>query len=257
MTMKLLPAILCLGIVVPPVTGQRKGKSDSPVPRPLYALTLAADPGKTSKLTLRGLNLDTATEVRVGEPKSSGKVLGPGRKTPVANPLNPQAVGDTEIDVEITLPVEVPGGTVPISLMGPGGEGPAMLLLVNDDTPRVPEKEPNDGFRQAMPVSVPQIVEASFKQSQDADVYRIDVRAGETYLIEVQARRYGSPAEPLLTIYDADGRTVADGEPIPGSTDPRARLTAPRDGHYFLAVLEGFDQGGPQFVYRLSVRRVP
>ena len=41
-----------------------------------------------------------------------------------------------------------------------------MTLLVNDDTPRVSEKEPNDGFKNAMPVAASQIVEASFRQAQ-------------------------------------------------------------------------------------------
>lgn len=256
--MKYFLAVLFFPLVVlSPSAGQPKDKPKDPPPQPLYALQLAADPGKATKLTLRGLNLDAATLVRLGEPKSSGKVLGKGRKTPISNQMNPQLVGDTEIDVEVTLPADVPGGSVPLTLVGPGGEGKPINLLVNDDTPRVPEKEPNDGFKEAMPLTAPVVVEAAFQKPQDADVYRLEGKAGEKYRIEVQAGRFGSPADALLTLFDADGRTVATGEPAADGKDQLLRVTLPRDGAYFVSVLEGFDQGGPMFVYRLAVRREP
>ena len=60
----------------------------------------------------------------------SGKVLGKGRKVSrLESDELPQIVGDSEIDVEVTLPAEVPGGLVPVSFVGPGGEGQA------DDAP--------------------------------------------------------------------------------------------------------------------------
>jgi hypothetical protein len=251
--MRSFPLLSALLAAVAPVAGQPKDKPQGQPPRALYALQLAADPGKTTKLTLRGLRLDTATDVRVGEPKSSGKVICKGRKTPISNQLNADVVGDTEIDIEVTLPADVPGGVVPISLVGPGGEGKPFRLLVNDDTPRVKEKEPNGGFKQAMPVAVPVIVEASFKEPQDVDVYRFYGKAGDKLRIEIQARRFGSPAEPLLSLYDAGGHVVATGD----GPDPVLRVTLPKDGAYFVSVIEGFDQGGPMFVYRLAVRRDP
>lgn len=237
--------------------GQPKEKPKAAAPRALYALQLGADPGKTTKLTVRGIGLETVTEVRLGEPKCSGKVIGKGRKTPPANPMTVSLLGDSEIDVEVTLPAEIPGGVIPLSLVGPGGEGKPITLLVNDDTPRVAEKEPNDGFREAMPVTAPVIVEASFKQPQDVDVFRLDGKKGERYRIEVRAGRYGSPADVMLTLYDAAGRTVATGDVPAGGRDPVLRVTLPKDGSFFISAIEGFDQGGPGFVYRLMVRREP
>ena len=100
--MKHLPLLMTALLVLTPALGQNKDKSRDAPPKPLYALKLAADPGKTTKLTLRGLRLDTATEVRVGEPKSSGKVVGKGRKAGLPNPqMNVEVVGDTELDVAV------------------------------------------------------------------------------------------------------------------------------------------------------------
>jgi hypothetical protein len=247
-----LAVVIALGSAVaqPP-------KAKDPPPQAIYALQLAAEPGKTTKLTLRGVGVDTATAVRLGEPKSSGKIVGTGKKIAVPNQMNAQIVGDSEIEVEVTLPADVPGGAVPLSLVGPGGEGKPMSLLVNDETPRVAEKEPNEGFKQAMPATAPVVVEATFKQGQDVDVFRIDAKAGDKYRVEVQAGRFGSPADVMLTLYDAGGRTVASGEAPSGSRDQVLRFTAAKDCSYFISAIEGFDQGGANFVYRLAVRKEP
>jgi hypothetical protein len=254
MTYRLIPIALLL-LTLNPAAPQEKPKE--PPPQALYALQLAADPGKTTKLTVRGVGVDAATEVRLGEPKSSGRVLGKGKKIALSNQMNAQVIGDSEVEIEVTLPAEVPGGSVPLSLVGPGGEGKQMNLVVNDDTPRVSEKEPNDGFKEAMPLKGSVIVEASFKQPQDVDVYRIDVKAGDKYRIEAQSRRFGSPADVMLTLFDSEGHTLAAGENPQGSSDPTIRFTAPRDGTYFVSAIEGYDQGGANFVYRLAIRKEP
>lgn len=255
--MRYAALLLCVVLLVPRTAGQPKERPKEAPPDALYALQLAADPGKTTKLTVRGVRLDTATEVRLGDPKSTGKVVGKGRKTPILMQMNAAAVGDTEIDVEVTLPADVPSGVVPVSLIGPGGEGKSFNLLVNDDTPRTAEREPNDGFKQAMPIADPVVVRGSFKQPQDVDVYRLDGKAGDKLRVEVQARRYGSPADPMLTLYDAAGRVVAAGEAATDRPDQSLRATLPKDGLYFLSVIDASDQGGPTFVYRLAVRREP
>ena len=83
---------------------------------------------------MRGQRLDTVTEIRVQEPKSTGKVLGKGRKVGVGNQQSAEVVGDSEIDVEVTVPPEVAGGLLGISLINPGGEGKPCMVAINDDT---------------------------------------------------------------------------------------------------------------------------
>jgi hypothetical protein len=236
--------------------GQPKKKGNEVPPKPLYSLQLAVDPGKTTKLTLRGLRFEEITEIRLQEPKSSGKLLGKSRKVGVSNQMNVEQIGDYEIDVEVTLPKEVPGGLIALSLVGPGGESPTMNVLVNDDTPRTPEKEPNDGFKQAQPLTVPIIVEASIKQNQDVDVYKIEAKAGDSFRIEVQAARVGSPVDAMLTLYDAEGHIVATGETSETQRDPVLTITLKKAGTYFISVIDNHDQGGTMFNYRLAVRPV-
>ena len=246
--------LLILLLFLPPAFAQEKDKKETP-PKPIFALPLAVTPGKPTKLTLRGQRLDTVTEIRVQEPKSTGKVLGKGRKVGVGNQQSAEVVGDSEIDVEVTVPPEVAGGLLGISLINPGGEGKPCMVAINDDTPRVTETEPNDGFKQAMPVTAPVIVEGGFKQGQDADVYRLEAKAGEEFTITVQAKRLGSPTEVLLTLFNADGRAIATGEIKGDNPDPVIHVKISKDGPCLISLMEANDQGGPIFNYRLVVRK--
>lgn len=245
---------LILMLIVSPIAAQQKEKKDPP-PRPLFAMPLAIDPGKSTKLTLRGQNLDTVSDIRVQEPKSTGKIIGKGRKVGVGNQQSAEIVGDSEIDVEILVPKEVAGGLLGISLIGPGGESKPCVVAINDETPRVVEKEPNDGFKQAMPVSVPMVIEGGFKQAQDVDVFRLEAKANEEYSIAIQSKRLGSPAEVLMTVYNAEGRTISTGEVTSDNPDQSINISVTKEGVYFISLLEANDQGGNIFNYRLVVRK--
>jgi hypothetical protein len=101
---------------------KRKDAPKNAAPQPIVTVPLAVDKGKTTKLTVRGLHVDSVTEVRLSEPKSSGKVVGKGKSIPVPKDPNPTLLGDSEIEIEVTLPEEVPSAVVPFTLIGPAGE---------------------------------------------------------------------------------------------------------------------------------------
>jgi len=231
---------------------KRKDTPKDAAPQPIVTRPLAVDGGATTKLMIRGLHVDSAIEVHLSEPKSSARIVGKGKSIPIPKDANASQLGDSEIEIEVTLPVEVPSGVVPFTLVGPGGEGKAHNLIVNDETPRVAEKEPNNGFEQAQPIAVPKVVEGSIEQPQDVDVFRVEGKAGDRLVFAVQARRFGSPLEAMLTLYDAEGHILASAEGA-GQRDPVLKASLPRDGRYFLALIDANDQGGPIWVYRLLV----
>jgi hypothetical protein len=88
------------------------------------------------------------------------------------------------------------------------------------------------------------------------DVFRFEGKAGDKLLVEVRAGRSGSPLDAMLTLYDAGGRAVAADDDSAGGTDPKLEVTLPRDGAYYLAVIDAHDQGAVMFAYRLAVRKV-
>jgi hypothetical protein len=88
------------------------------------------------------------------------------------------------------------------------------------------------------------------------DVYRIEGAVGQRITAQVLAARYGSALDGMLTLYDADGRQLAASDDADGS-DPRLEVRLPRDGVYFLSLLDAHDQGGPLHPYRLRVSAAP
>ncbi|HZT81060.1 MAG TPA: PPC domain-containing protein [Gemmataceae bacterium] len=222
----------------------------------MVVLPLGAAPGKATKLTVRGHKLDAATAVRFPDSKATGKVLSKG-KAPVPNMQDAKQVGDTQVEIEVTLPADGLGETVSFVVLTPAGETPPHRLLVDGQPPVVAEKEPNNGFRQAQPVALPQVVQGGIAQPQDVDVYRFEGKAGQRVRLEVLAARHGSALDSILSLHDADGRLLARNDDADGSPDSRLEVTLPRDGAYFVSIQDAHDQGGPVHVYRLVLRPAP
>jgi hypothetical protein len=244
---------LLLLLPQPSVQGQQKKRSaPSGQARVLFAAPLGVAPGVPTRLTLRGLKLDTVTEVRCHEPKAKVKLLSKGKAAvPAQQDVN--RVGDSQAEIELTLPDDYSGTTVTVAVVTADGESPPHKLLV-DRLASLAEKEPNNGFRQAQPIQVPQIVEGRIAHVQDVDTFRFDGKAGQKLVLEIFAARYGSSLDSFLTLYDANGQIVASNDDGPDSTDSRIAVTLPRTGAYYVSVIDVNDLGGPAHVYRLSVR---
>jgi hypothetical protein len=261
---KAFPLLAVVGVlsVLPldaPGRAQGKKKAEKKVePQVVMVIPLGAAPGKTTKLTVRGLKLDGAREVRFSDPKVKAKILSKGKAA--VPDKNPEKVGDTQLVAEVALPPAepLPGGIArkPLTLVvvTSSGETKPHEILVETSLPVVAEKEPNDGFRQAQAVPVPVAVDGVIERPRDVDVFRIQGRAGQRLQLEVLAARYGSALDSILTVYDAAGREVASNDDIKDSVDSRVAVTLPRDGTYYACIIDAHDQGGPEHVYRLVIR---
>lgn len=77
--------------------------------------------------------------------------------------------------------------------------------------PDVLETEPNDQPEQATPLAVPGAASgriASASGAADVDLYRFAARQGESWVIETEAERRGSPLDTRIEVLHADGRPV-------------------------------------------------
>jgi hypothetical protein len=239
-------------VVVSLLAAEPKKAAPKDPPRVIVVTALGIAPGVKTHLTLRGLRLDSATEVRCQEPKATAKLLKKS-KVGVPNQQDVNRVGDTQVEAEVTLPADYPNRTVTLSVLTPAGESPAHALLI-DRVPVVAEKEPNNGFRQAQPLALPQEVNGSIEQDKDVDLFRFEGQEGQQVTIEVFAARYGSALDPLLTLYDGEGRIFASCDDLADSSDSRLDVTLPKTGAYYVGVVDANDQNSPAHVYRLSVR---
>ena len=112
------------------------------------------------------------SEVRCREPGVGIKVLSKG-KVGVPNQMDPNKLGDTQVEVEIKIPADFKGDAARFVAITPQGESPPHRLLV-DRPPVLAEKEPNNSFRQAQSIVVPQVVEGRISQAMDVDVFRFE-----------------------------------------------------------------------------------
>jgi hypothetical protein len=258
-TFLLCPLLVGVAILLacpPDGRGQdKKTGSKKDAPRVLLALPLGVKVGTTTKVTIRGLKLDAATELRFPGTKATAKILSKA-KAPPPDKMPPNRVGDTQFVAEVVVPADVSGPALPFVVLTPQGETPPHQLLLDTGRPVTPEKEPNEGFRQAMTIPLPQVVEGSISRPRDVDVFAFAGKAGQRVAFEVQAGRHGSPLDAVLTLYGPDGAQLLSTDAAEGKGDPRLEITLPRDGVYHLSLIDAHDQGGPLQVYRLAGRVV-
>jgi hypothetical protein len=221
-------------------------------PNIIVATPLGVPAGPTTRVTLRGVRLDGASEVRCHHPKVRVKLLD-AKKVGVGPREMVENVGDETVDVEVTVPDDAPPEAVTLSVVTPAGESPPHKLMV-DDSHVVTEKEPNDGFRDAQSITLPATVAGAIQAPQDVDVFKFEGKAGQRVTCEVLANRLGSPLDATLTLYDASGAVLSLADDTPGSRDPILTYTLPKTGTYYLGLIDADDRGGPSHVYRLLVR---
>jgi hypothetical protein len=236
-------ALLLLAAAVLPSTRPAPPK-DQPVVR--YAIPLTVPDAPKAKLTLRGAKLDTATEVMADA--GTVKVLKKG-KAAVPNNYPAEKLGDTEVEVELDLPADFKGEAVKFSVVTPGGTAELSVRRAKGATA---EKEPNDGFDTAQELKLPAAVDAAIGRERDADVFRFTGTKGQK--VSISAASLGSPADLLLTVYDANRQVLLTVDDVDGKPDPKAELTLPADGVYFVSVIEAHDLGGGGFGYRLKIQ---
>jgi WD40 repeat protein len=91
------------------------------------------------------------------------------------------------------------------SAFAPGRE--RFRLVVSEGSPAL-ETEPNDDPASANPVSAPGGLSGRIQEGGDVDHVRFDARRGERWVVEVFARRIGTPLDPVIEILDDKGNRI-------------------------------------------------
>ena len=243
-------------ILLAAVQDDKKGPPPDPKPRISMALPLNVTPGGVTKVTLRGLNLDQATEVKFSEPIEGASVAIKGKgKAEIPKETDPAVYGDTKVDLEVKLPAEVAAEKVSLVAVNAAGETKPHELVVLAKGSVVPEKEPNGGFATAQPVESGQVVQGAISQALDVDVFKFAGRKGESWTIEVEANRRGSILDAMLTVHNSAGNTLAVSDDSGSTRDASVKLTLTADGTYFVTLMDAHNSGGATHVYLLRIRR--
>lgn len=194
--------------------------------RPLVTqvFPLALTPGTESKLDLIGFQLPA-------QPVTQFKV-------PMETPEGPMSVGVPMGD-QLSNPVSLFASTLP-AVSEAAGEN------------NTPEK--------AQPITVPAGISGRIETEADIDFYSFEAKKGETFAVEVLARRLQSTMDSLVRITNEKSVTHAENDDakvgrLTISDSWIETWTAPADGKFYIEIRDLHLRGGPEYVYFLKVTR--
>ncbi len=134
------------------------------------------------------------------------------------------------------------------------GATPSMKFVIGD-LPEIIENE-IDGEPIPVKVTLPVTINGRIFPRENIDVWTFQAKKGQTIRCEAQAARLGSPLDARLEVRDSQGRKIAENDDYYGA-DPMIAFTAPVAGEYQIHIQDTLGQGGPAFVYRLTLTSDP
>ncbi len=250
---------LCLcGLIIleSPAVAQDKKDDKSTKPAVKLAVPLAVVAGSTTKVTIRGVRLDEASEVKAASDKAASdkaqiKLISKGKAT-LPNMTDAAAVGETQVEIELTLSEEMTAADLTLVVVTSAGEASLVLPVVPKET-LFEDKEANDGFARAQPITAGKVLLGAIEKPKDVDVFRIDLAAGQKLVAEIHAARQGSPLDSIVTLFDSRRQIVATNDDQGGARDSRIEVSVAAPGTYFLSLIDAHDLGSPLHVYRLAI----
>jgi hypothetical protein len=108
-------------------------------------------------------------------------------------------------------------------------------------------------------VNIPVTINGRIERKGDKDRFAFTARACEQLVFEVKAEELGSPLDTHLTLYDSKGNELASNDDAdPGNRlnrDARLEFSFLESGDYSLAIRDLSRLGGPDYGYRLTIRK--
>lgn len=152
----------------------------------------------------------------------------------------------------LTLP-STPSATHPLfPLQGPlCAPSPHLVCVSPLDHAR--EFPPNANIASATPLpNIPCAAHGILDGSQSRDWFKFNATKGSNLTLRVLARSLRSPLDPVLTLTDSSGKSIASNDDQ-GGPDSQLAWTCPADGTYGLMVRDQLSRTGPDFIYRIEV----
>jgi hypothetical protein len=133
----------------------------------------------------------------------------------------------------------------------------ATMKFVVGDLPEVIEHE-IEGAHIPEHVTLPVTINGRIFPREDVDLWTFHADKGQTISCSLASRSLGYPLEAALEIIAPDGRAVRDARrQTDWAGDPSAVFTAHADGEFKVKVSDSGFAGGPNFVYRLTLKSGP
>jgi hypothetical protein len=226
--------------------GQKAPPPANPQAPTINPLPTGIQRGVAAEMLITGTNLVSPTGVALSVP---AKVTIPKE--------DKNGTDATKFKVRIEVPADTPVGWYPFRMATLKGASNLRVVCV-DDLAQIAGTGANRTKATAQAVPVPSAVHGAVATEQ-ADYYKITVKAGQRLSLDCLARRIGSAIDAQMSVYDAKSmREVAFDNESPGcQTDPRITHTFKEGGDYLVEVKDVLNRGGAEFFYRIRIGDFP
>jgi hypothetical protein len=232
-------------------------------------LPLGVERGKTTQITLfgagnGGANLNGAYKVLVEGKGVVAEVVPPEKGFPKPDPKTPWTLPYVDqVAIKVTVEPNAELGIRQFRIATQRAGVSSLGQIIITDEPQVNEAEPNDTLQKAQAISVPMGVNGRIQQGEDVDFFKFKVEAGQELTFAVQCARLEdlvhdlqTHADPLITLYDANGREIARNDDY-YKADPLLSHKFEKAGEYVIQIRDVGYQGNPYWFYHLEVTNRP
>ena len=149
---------------------------------------------------------------------------------------------------DVTFPAAADVKSFAFTVETPFGNAKPHTLLVSDLAEQV------EAASGATPLIAPSAVTGAIDSRFGSDQFTVELKKGDKWDINAQARAIGSPLDLELQVHGPDGKQVATNDDEKGTTDASLTLAVPVDGAYRILVVDRSGKSGSRAAnYRLSI----
>ena len=114
--------------------------------------------------------------------------------------------------------------------------------------PSLLEAEPNQSRKvaTATELALPLAFDGIIQEDGDIDYFRFHAKKGQRYYIRALARAVASPLDPVLNLYDGEGKSLVGNDDSSNGPDSLLTYTFPKDGEYLLRITDHLSKGSPR-----------
>lgn len=218
--------------------------------------------GMTVEMTVEGFNLAGTKRAIFNEPGVTAKILrvkelpdlpdirlgSAGTQSTIdLGPLPPRNQVTMEVDVSPDAGI----GPVSFRLETPMGLSPMGTFAVEPFYGEAPDNEPNDTLDKAFDTFLPAILVGTISRPGDADLFKIQVRAGQRLAFDHAPGDIGSQLLGVVEIVDPGMAVLAS------YTETTFGHTFEKAGTYYIRVSDYQRKGSASHLYRIKVGEFP
>ena len=218
-------------------------QANAPYELSLHDLDFAGDRSYVYRLTLTPGSHVVAAYPAAGKRGETRKVefLGIGLAT-----------GGPELETvarDVSFPAAADVKSFAYSVETPFGNAKPITLLLSDLAEQV-----EAAGAASTPLTAPGAITGSLETRFGSDQFTVDLKKGDKWEINAQARAIGSPLDLELQVLGPDGKQVATNDDVTGTTDASFALVVAVDGAHRIVVTDRSGKSGSRAAnFRLSI----